>query len=91
MEDEDDQGFTRLYVIVSPRVEIQSERAVIECVLDGLRQASPAADAARLTWQNADTLQVKRMEPVWTAYHKYLPLYMPRRYQTASPRPGGQS
>jgi hypothetical protein len=91
MEDEDDQGFTRLYVIVSPRIELQSERAVIECVLEGLRQSSPAADAARLTWQNADTLQVKRMEPVWTERHKYLPLYMPRRYQTASLRTGGQS
>ena len=91
MEDEDTQGFTRLYVIVSPRIDLQSERAVVECVLEGLRQASPAADAARLTWQNANTLQVRRMEPVWTERHKYLPLYMPRRYGAAAPRTGTQS
>lgn len=84
MEDEDDQGFTRLYVIVSPRIELQSEAAVVECVLEGLRQASPAADAARITWQNAQTLQVKRMEPHWTDRHKYSPLYMPRRHRAAS-------
>ena len=91
MEDEDDQGFTRLYVVVSPRIELQSERAVVECVLEALRHASPAADAARLTWQNAGTLQVKRIEPVWTERHKYLPLYMPRRYRTASPRTADKS
>ena len=91
MEDEDEQGFTRLYVIVSPRVDLQSEHAVVACVLDGLRHASPAADAARLTWQNAQTLQVRRMEPVWTDHQKYLPLYMPRRYRAARPRAEGQS
>ena len=85
MEDEDEQGFTRLFVTVSPRVELQDERAVIECVLDGLRRASPATDAARLTWQNAQTLRVRRGEPVWTG-RKFSPLYMPRRYQGAGVR-----
>ena len=89
MEDEDEQGFTRLFVTVSPRVELQDERAVIDCVLDGLRRASPATDAARLTWQNAQTLRVRRGEPVWTG-RKFSPLYMPRRYQGASVRPGEQ-
>lgn len=91
MEDEDAEGFTRLYVIVHPRVALDSERAVIECVLDGLRRASPAADVARLVWKNADTLQVKRMAPVWTAGRKYSPLYMPRRYQTTAARSGNHA
>jgi hypothetical protein len=90
VEDEDEQGFTRLSVRVSPRVALQDERAVIDCVLDGLRRASPATDAARLTWQNAQTLRVSRGEPVWTG-RKYSPLYMPRRYQGAGGRTGGQS
>jgi len=90
MEDEDEQGFTRLFVTVSPRVELQDERAVIECVLDGLRRASPATDAARLTWQNAQTLRVRRGEPVWTG-RKFSPLYAPRRYQGAGVRSGVQS
>jgi hypothetical protein len=91
MEDEDADGFTRLYVIVDPRVALESEPAVIECVLDGLRRASPAADVARLVWQNADTLQVKRMAPVWTAGRKYSPLYMPRRYRATGAHSGDQS
>lgn len=90
VEDEDEQGFTRLSVRVSPRVALQDERAVIDCVLDGLRRASPATDAARLHWQNAQTLRVTRGEPVWTG-RKYSPLYMPRRYQGAGVRPGGQA
>ena len=91
MEDEDAQGFTRLYVIVHPRIELQSESAVIDCVLDALRRSSANADATRLTWQNAGTLQVKRMPPYWTDRNKYLPLYMPRRYQNAVPRTADKS
>ncbi len=90
VEDEDAQGLTRLSVRVSPRVALQDERAVIDCVLDGLRRASPATDAARLHWQNAQTLRVTRGEPVWTG-RKYSPLYMPRRYQGAGVRTGGQA
>ncbi len=83
MEDEDQQGFTRLYLIVSPRIELESESAVIECVMEALRQASPAADVARMMWKNAHTFQVKRMEPYWTDRQKYSPLYMPRRFRAA--------
>jgi hypothetical protein len=71
-------------------VELQDEGAVIECVLDGLRRASPATDAARLKWQNARTLRVRRAEPVWTG-RKFSPLYMPRRYQGAGVRTGDRS
>ena len=90
VEEEDEQGLTRLFVTVSPRVALQDERAVIDCVLDGLRRASPATDAARLKWQNAQTLRVRRGEPVWTG-RKYLPLYMPGRYRASSPRTGDPS
>ena len=90
VEEEDEQGLTRLFVTVSPRVALQDERAVIDCVLDGLRRASPATDAARLKWQNAQTLRVRRGEPVWTG-RKFLPLYMPGRYRASSPRTGDPS
>jgi hypothetical protein len=90
MEDEDEQGLTRLFVVVSPRIALENERAVIACVLDGLRRTSPAADAARLRWQNAQTVGVRRGEPVWTG-RKFLPLYMPRRYQRTRVRTEGQS
>jgi len=78
MEQEDPQGFTRLYLIVHPRVKIADERAVIDVILQGLRHSSPMADAARAVWQQAHTIQIKRQEPVWTAGGKLMPLHIQR-------------
>lgn len=89
MEQEDEQGFTRLYLIVSPRVELGDESAVIDCVLNGLRQSSGMADAARVLWQDAHTIQIKRMEPIWTERGKLLPLHIPRRHINSSVLSGG--
>ena len=91
MEDEDAHGLTRLYLIVSPRVEIGDERVVLEFMLQQLRDSSSAADAARVTWQHAGTIQVRRMEPVWTERGKLLPLHIPRRHGQRVPREGHTS
>ena len=80
MEEEDAQGFTRLYLIISPRVEISNEPSVIEYLLKQLSASSSMADAARVPWQSAGTIQIKRMEPVWTERGKLLPLHIPRRH-----------
>jgi hypothetical protein len=32
------------------------------------------ADAARMVWEEADTLRVRRAEPIWTAAGKLMPL-----------------
>ncbi len=78
MEEEDANGLTRLYLIIDPRVEIADERQVIEFVLNALTESSPMGDAARCMWQQDRTLQVKRMEPVWTERGKFLPLHIQR-------------
>ena len=88
MEAEDAQGFTRLYLIISPRVEIADEQAVVGCVLRSLSESSSMADAARVPWQHAHTIQIKRMEPVWTERGKLLPLHIPRRHAQTMPREG---
>lgn len=79
MEQEDEHGFTRLRLLISPRVEIADEAAVIATVLSALRDSSPMADAARRVWQQAQTIQIMRMEPVWTRSGKLLPLHIERR------------
>lgn len=81
MEQEDEHGFTRLWLVIAPRVEIADEGAVIATVLNALRDSSPMADAARAVWQQAQTIQVKRTEPVWTTSGKLLPLHVERRVQ----------
>ena len=79
IEEEDEQGFTRLYLVINPRVPIMNESKVIEVMLNALSQSSAMADAARMFWQQAQTIQVKRMEPMWTGRGKLVPLHMKRR------------
>lgn len=75
-EEEDEQGFTRLSLVISPRLTIEDEGAVIETVLDTLRQSNAAADLAQNIWRQANTLRVKRMEPLRTERGKLLPLHL---------------
>ncbi len=72
VEEQDDQGFTRLNLLVSPRVLIDDEEAVLEAVLEAL--SGPGANLTQTIWEQARTLQVKRAEPIWTARGKFLPL-----------------
>lgn len=73
-EEEDDRGFTRLFLLISPRVVIEDEEEVTAVVLRSLSESSPMADAARTVWQQARSLQIRRAEPVWTERGKLLPL-----------------
>lgn len=82
VEEEDAQGLTRLYLLVSPRLTIPNEAEVVDVVLQGLRNASPTADATRLTWQQTNTIQIKRAEPIPTPAGKILPLYIHRSRST---------
>ena len=68
LEEEDEQGFTRLSLVVSPKVELTDESAVVEAVLNALGQRG------RL-WRLAGSLRVKRVEPIWTARGKLVPLH----------------
>jgi hypothetical protein len=81
LEQENDQGLTKLYIVISPRLEIVSEQAVVETVYQALRASNAQADAARSVWQQAGMLQIKRMEPIWTSRGKLMPLYSQRDTQ----------
>jgi hypothetical protein len=79
LEEEDAQGFTRLYLVIHPRVPIADEPSVVDVVLKALSQSSPMAEAARTAWQGAETIRIRRAEPVWTARGKFMPLHVERR------------
>ena len=83
MEEEDGAGFTRVVVIVSPRVGPIDEGAVIEAVLSGLRGASLGTAVGGGVLGAAGALQVRRAEPIVTLRGKLLPLHLARRLQTA--------
>jgi phenylacetate-coenzyme A ligase PaaK-like adenylate-forming protein len=74
MEEEDAEGFTRLGLLVSPRVKSLDEQAVVQTVLEELSRGSASADLARAFWTQARTLRVRREEPVWTSRGKLIPL-----------------
>ena len=82
LEEEDEQGFTRLSLLVSPTLGRLDEKAVIEAILEALSQSSVASDLARAHWIKAKTFRVKQQQPVWTARGKMMPLHLAR-----SPKP----
>jgi hypothetical protein len=79
LEEEDERGITRISLIVSPRVQLADEEEVIQVVRNALRRGSMGGRLTEITWSQAGTLRVKRMEPVWTARGKLMPLHVNRR------------
>lgn len=90
LEEEDEKGFTRLSLVVSPKIEIKDEEEVIEVVLEALRRSSVAADMARAIWNQAKTLKVKRREPIWTTRGKLMPLHLSQRPEPTIGKGGGK-
>ena len=82
-EEEDHNRLTRLSLVISPRVDINSEQEVIDFVHESLRASSPAAGAASAVWKQAGTIRIRRSEPVWTARGKMMPLQLDRSNGTS--------
>jgi hypothetical protein len=86
LEEEGENGLTRLSLLVHPRLQIENESAVVRAVLEELQPKSSgpgtgsfAAEITRNTWQQAQTLRVKRMAPILTGHGKMMPLHTLRR------------
>lgn len=90
MEEEDERGFTKMSILVSPRIEIESEEEVVREVLRGLRRGGHTAEGARSIWSQAGSLRVRRMEPIWTARGKLLPLHLVKMIPGAGENASGE-
>ena len=84
METEDEDGITRLTLLVNPELAIDNADDIVATVGDALAAQSVGADVARTTWAQANTLRVKRAKPVRTARGKLFPLYVPARLPAAT-------
>ena len=73
-EGEDEEGFTRYYIVVHPRVHLDEEQAVLQAVWEGLRQTGPGEHVSQSMWQQAQTFRIKRAEPIWAGGGKFQPL-----------------
>jgi hypothetical protein len=80
VEEEDEDGFTRVSIIVSPRVEIADDQAVIDTLLGAMRRSG--GDNASALYQALGTLRVRRQEPIVTGFGKVMPLHVERRWQS---------
>ena len=83
MEEEDEQGFTKLSLIVSPKIDIDDEEAIIRVMLEAMSKESVGADSARSILSQAHSLRVCRKEPILTPRGKLMPLYLSRRPSSA--------
>src|SRR5205823_5336205 len=62
VEEEDERGFTRLTLVVHPRVDIADTDDLIETVFAELG-GDPIAVGARSIWRQSGALRVARREP----------------------------
>jgi hypothetical protein len=83
-EEEDEQGFTRLALRVSPAVGAVDEREVLAAVLAALERASISADLAMRLWNHTGAIRVVRAAPILGARGKQQPLLLVRRETTAA-------
>jgi hypothetical protein len=80
IEEEDESGFTRVVLAVSPSVPIADESEVTQTMLRAIRQQGPGAGIVSDMWAQSGNLQIRRMNPILTARGKLLPLYLPGRH-----------
>jgi hypothetical protein len=76
--EEEDNGTTRVSVLVSPRAGPVDEQDVIRTVLQTL-SACPGGALMTEVWRNHDVLRVMRREPYTTGACKILPLHVLRQ------------
>ena len=79
IEEEDEQGFTRLTILVNPAVAIADEQAVVAEMHAGLRRRGGAAEMSRELWKQADAFRVRREAPRLTSRGKMMPLQLRSR------------
>ena len=80
-EEEDEVGFTRFVIRVSPRVVIDSESEVVDAFLGALSTDAQRAFLVPM-WQQAGTFRVERREPSWSKTGKLQPLHFERDGQS---------
>jgi hypothetical protein len=76
VEHEDAKGVLRLFVIVSPHVGAVDEARLRQTFLGGLESLGGAAQIGAAVWRYANTIQIRRQQPIPTKAGKILPLHL---------------
>lgn len=91
VEEEDEQGLTRLAVVIDPSVPISDERLVVETVLEAIGRMEGFHRMAGAIWRQAGTVRVRREAPRWTDRGKLSPLRPKMANSRRSAAAGGTS
>jgi phenylacetate-coenzyme A ligase PaaK-like adenylate-forming protein len=78
VEDEEEQGQTKMNILVNPRLGDIDEAGLIRLVLDELAEGGDAPRMMSQIWLQTETLRVKRVKPITTVTGKLLPLHIQR-------------
>lgn len=82
VEEEDEQGRTRLNVLVSPEVGEIDESELVQTVVSELSKGKDTQRMMTEIWSQVEMLRVKRVRPLTTAAGKLLPLHIQRGKST---------
>jgi hypothetical protein len=77
--EEEEQGITRISLVVSPRVGPIDESLVVANVLENLGGAAAGTRMMATTWRQGNTLRIVRREPFATSASKIQALHIPPR------------
>jgi hypothetical protein len=77
-EREDPDGYTRLVLVVDPRIDLPDDAEVVTVILESLARGDVYADSAREHWEQANTFRIERRAPTWVGRGKFPPLVVHR-------------
>jgi hypothetical protein len=86
-EEEDDRGFTRVTLVISPRVGVLVDSEVVRTVLEALGRSGGSARIAADGWAQAGSLRVRRADPVWNPRGKFMSIVRAGALDPSSRRP----
>jgi phenylacetate-coenzyme A ligase PaaK-like adenylate-forming protein len=74
VEEENEQGFTKLMLYVDPSVPIKDETVLLEAFLDAMKQSAPSVRLAQAEYRTGDVVTIRREKPFVTNRGKYFPI-----------------
>lgn len=78
LEEEDEHGFTRLYLLVSPALGSVDEEAIRTTLLEALDKEGARGRLSATLWDQTDTIRVRRAYPEVTPVGKILTFHVQR-------------
>jgi phenylacetate-coenzyme A ligase PaaK-like adenylate-forming protein len=75
VEEEDEQGFTKLFLFVAPHIKINDEQQLIDTLLNAMKRSAPSIKMAQPEYKQAQTIAIRRQLPMLTSRGKYFSIY----------------